>query len=43
MIRRLLGVMPGSTHAAATPEMLNQLFLQGTTGLDEQRLVDRLV
>ncbi len=43
MIGRLLRVMPGSTHAAATPEMLNQLLLQGATGLDEQRLVDRLV
>ncbi len=43
MIGGLLRVMPGPTHAAATSEMLNQLLLQGATGLDEQRLVDRLV
>ena len=34
MIGRLLRVMPRPAHTTATPEMLDQLLLQGATGLD---------
>src|SRR5678815_4775653 len=43
MIGRLLRVMARTTHPPCSPQVLQQLFLQGTAGLDEERAVDRLV
>src|SRR5215831_21170709 len=43
MVGGLLRVMARAAHPASTPEVLQQLFLQSPTGLDEQRAVDRLV
>ena len=36
-------LVPGSTHRSWLAEVLQQLFLQGPAGLDEQALVNRLV
>jgi hypothetical protein len=36
-------VMAGTTHPAGASQVLQQLFLQGPTGLDEERAIDRLV
>ena len=43
MIRRLLRVMARTTHPPSSPQVLQQLFLQGTASLDEERAIDRLV
>ena len=40
---RLLRVTAPATHRPRMPQVLQQLFLQGSAGLDEQRSVDRLV
>ena len=36
-------LVPGSAHRSGLAKVLQQLFLQGPAGLDEQALVDRLV
>ena len=36
VMRCLLGMMTRATHASCTPKMLQQLFFQGTTGLNEE-------
>ena len=43
MIGRLLRVMARATHPSGSPQMLQQFFLQGTAGLNEERAIDRLV
>jgi hypothetical protein len=39
----LLGVVPGPTHAAGAPQVLQEFLLQGATRLDEEAAVDGLV
>ena len=39
----LLRVMAGTPHDSGAPQMLQQLFLQGATGLNEQAAIDGLV
>jgi len=41
--RRLLRVGTRAAHAARSPQMLEQLSLQGAARLNEQTAVDRLV
>ena len=43
MVVRLLRVVTGTTHGSRLAKVLQELFLQGTAGLDEQALVNRLV
>jgi hypothetical protein len=43
MIGCLLRVMSGTTHPAGTPQVLQQLFLQGATGLDKEGAINGLV
>lgn len=38
-----LGVMARTAHRARAPQMLQQLFLQGTTGLYEEAAIDCFV
>ncbi len=40
---RLLRMTTPAAHHPGTPQMLQQLFLQGPAGLDEEASVDRLV
>lgn len=39
----LLGVVARTSHSPRVPEMLQQLLLQGATGLNEEAAVDGLV
>ena len=43
MIGRLLRVMARTAHPAGASQVLQQLFLQGTAGLDEECAINRLV
>ncbi len=43
VIGGLLRMVARAAHPARAPQMLQQLFLQGPAGLDEQRAIDRLV
>src|SRR5688572_12243477 len=35
--------MARATHPSGSPQVLQQFFLQGTAGLNEERAIDRLV
>ena len=39
----LLGVVPGPTHSAGAPQVLEELLLQGATRLDKEGSIDSLV
>jgi len=43
MVGGLLRVMARAAHPAAAPQVLQQLFLQRSARLDEERAIDRLV